>query len=74
MGVGHMSDAGVLCVSVFVSNFTIQRQHFPNDDDQTGAAKALTRLLDTYRLDADSISSGRLPGQGRGVSLCVFPW
>uniref|UniRef100_A0A3Q3WS80 procollagen-proline 4-dioxygenase n=1 Tax=Mola mola TaxID=94237 RepID=A0A3Q3WS80_MOLML len=49
---------------VFVSNFTIQRQHFPNDDDQTGAAKALTRLLDTYRLDTDTISAGRLPGQG----------
>ncbi|XP_068585290.1 prolyl 4-hydroxylase subunit alpha-1-like isoform X3 [Cebidichthys violaceus] len=50
-----MSDA-------FISNFTIQRQHFPNDDDQTGAAKALTRLLDTYQLDTNTMSTGALPG------------
>ncbi|MED6269711.1 Prolyl 4-hydroxylase subunit alpha-1 [Characodon lateralis] len=50
-----MSDA-------FVSNLTIQRQHFPNDDDQTGAAKALMRLQDTYKLDTETISSGQLPG------------
>ncbi|XP_069543809.1 prolyl 4-hydroxylase subunit alpha-1-like isoform X1 [Brachyistius frenatus] len=47
---------------VFISNFTIQRQHFPNDDDQNGAAKALMRLQDTYQLDTDTISTGQLPG------------
>ncbi|XP_037610477.1 prolyl 4-hydroxylase subunit alpha-1a [Sebastes umbrosus] len=47
---------------VFISNLTIQRQHFPNDDDQTGAAKALMRLLDTYQLDTNTISTGQLPG------------
>uniref|UniRef100_A0A8P4GHD8 procollagen-proline 4-dioxygenase n=1 Tax=Dicentrarchus labrax TaxID=13489 RepID=A0A8P4GHD8_DICLA len=46
---------------VFISNLTIQRQHFPNDDDQTGAAKALMRLLDTYKLDTNTISTGQLP-------------
>uniref|UniRef100_A0A3B3TWD7 procollagen-proline 4-dioxygenase n=1 Tax=Poecilia latipinna TaxID=48699 RepID=A0A3B3TWD7_9TELE len=46
----------------FVSNLTIQRQHFPKDDDQIGAAKALMRLQDTYELDTETISSGRLPG------------
>lgn len=51
-----------------MSNLTIQRQHFPNDDDQVGAAKALMRLQDTYQLDTSSISSGRLPGQ----SLLLF--
>uniref|UniRef100_A0A8C9YN75 Prolyl 4-hydroxylase subunit alpha-1 n=1 Tax=Sander lucioperca TaxID=283035 RepID=A0A8C9YN75_SANLU len=45
----------------FISNLTIHRQHFPNDEDQTGAAKALTRLLETYRLDTDTFSSGELP-------------
>lgn len=50
-----MSDA-------FVSNLTIQRQFFPNDDDQTGAAKALMRLLDTYQLDTNTLSTGQLPG------------
>uniref|UniRef100_A0A665VXF8 procollagen-proline 4-dioxygenase n=1 Tax=Echeneis naucrates TaxID=173247 RepID=A0A665VXF8_ECHNA len=45
----------------FISNLTIQRQHFPNDDDQTGAAKALMRLQDTYQLDTDTISTGQLP-------------
>ncbi|XP_078135656.1 prolyl 4-hydroxylase subunit alpha-1-like isoform X2 [Sander vitreus] len=46
----------------FISNLTIHRQHFPNDEDQTGAAKALTRLLETYQLDTDMFSSGELPG------------
>uniref|UniRef100_A0A3P8Q999 procollagen-proline 4-dioxygenase n=1 Tax=Astatotilapia calliptera TaxID=8154 RepID=A0A3P8Q999_ASTCA len=47
---------------VFISNLTIQRQYFPNDDDQTGAAKALMRLQDTYQLDTNAISTGELPG------------
>ncbi|KAG9346048.1 hypothetical protein JZ751_007864 [Albula glossodonta] len=46
----------------FISNLTIQRQYFPSDEDQTGAAKALLRLQDTYRLDTEIISSGNLPG------------
>ncbi|XP_044515018.1 prolyl 4-hydroxylase subunit alpha-1 isoform X1 [Gracilinanus agilis] len=46
----------------FISNLTIQRQYFPNDEDQTGAAKALLRLQDTYNLDTDTISKGNLPG------------
>lgn len=49
-------------LSGFISNLTIQRQHFPSDEDQTGAAKALLRLQDTYRLDANTISTGNLPG------------
>uniref|UniRef100_A0A7N6FM16 Prolyl 4-hydroxylase subunit alpha-1 n=1 Tax=Anabas testudineus TaxID=64144 RepID=A0A7N6FM16_ANATE len=47
----------------FISNLTIQRQYFPTDEDQTGAAKALLRLQDTYRLDANTISTGNLPGK-----------
>lgn len=50
-------------LSGFISNLTIQRQHFPTDEDQTGAAKALLRLQDTYRLDANTISTGDLPGK-----------
>ncbi|XP_049592289.1 prolyl 4-hydroxylase subunit alpha-1b isoform X3 [Syngnathus scovelli] len=46
----------------FISNLTIQRRYFPTDDDQTGAAKALLRLQDTYKLDANTISTGNLPG------------
>ncbi|XP_061491297.1 prolyl 4-hydroxylase subunit alpha-1 isoform X2 [Rhineura floridana] len=46
----------------FISNMTIQRQYFPNDEDQTGAAKALLRLQDTYNLDTDTLSRGNLPG------------
>ncbi|XP_072881491.1 prolyl 4-hydroxylase subunit alpha-1b isoform X1 [Hemitrygon akajei] len=55
----------------FISNLTIQRQHFPNDEDQTGAAKALIRLQDTYNLDADTISQGNLPGVKHKTSLSV---
>ncbi|XP_030256785.1 prolyl 4-hydroxylase subunit alpha-1-like isoform X2 [Sparus aurata] len=46
----------------FISNLTIQRQYFPNDDDQVGAAKALMRLQDTYQLDTATISTGQLAG------------
>uniref|UniRef100_A0A8P4G0U7 Prolyl 4-hydroxylase subunit alpha-1 n=1 Tax=Dicentrarchus labrax TaxID=13489 RepID=A0A8P4G0U7_DICLA len=56
---------------VFISNLTIQRQHFPNDDDQTGAAKALMRLLDTYKLDTNTISTGQLPGRHNNTVLTV---
>uniref|UniRef100_A0A8C6TYA5 procollagen-proline 4-dioxygenase n=1 Tax=Neogobius melanostomus TaxID=47308 RepID=A0A8C6TYA5_9GOBI len=45
----------------FISNLTIQRQHFPTDEDQTGAANALLRLQDVYRLDTKTIATGRLP-------------
>ncbi|KAI3365144.1 hypothetical protein L3Q82_010119, partial [Scortum barcoo] len=53
---------------VFISNLTIQRQHFPNNDDQNGAAKALMRLLDTYQLDTNTISTGELPGSSSDPS------
>ncbi|XP_058262142.1 prolyl 4-hydroxylase subunit alpha-1a isoform X2 [Hemibagrus wyckioides] len=46
----------------FISNLTIQRQYFPNDEDQAGAAKALLRLQDTYNLETQAISTGDLPG------------
>uniref|UniRef100_A0A4W5NWV2 procollagen-proline 4-dioxygenase n=2 Tax=Hucho hucho TaxID=62062 RepID=A0A4W5NWV2_9TELE len=48
----------------FISNLTLQRKHFPTDEDQTGAAKALLRLQDTYRLETNIISTGDLPGKG----------
>ncbi|XDV44885.1 hypothetical protein PO909_013103, partial [Leuciscus waleckii] len=51
----------------FISNLTIQRQYFPNDEDQNGAAKALLRLQDTYQLDTQTISSGNLPGVTTGL-------
>uniref|UniRef100_A0A673K9T1 procollagen-proline 4-dioxygenase n=1 Tax=Sinocyclocheilus rhinocerous TaxID=307959 RepID=A0A673K9T1_9TELE len=54
----------------FISNLTIQRQYFPNDEDQTGAAKALLRLQDTYQLDTQTISSGDLPGECDLASDC----
>ncbi|KAG8435162.1 hypothetical protein GDO86_013201 [Hymenochirus boettgeri] len=53
----------------FISNLTVQRQYFPNDEDQTGAAKALIRLQDTYNLDTDTLSKGNLPGVKHKSSL-----
>ncbi|XP_056465177.1 prolyl 4-hydroxylase subunit alpha-1b isoform X1 [Gadus chalcogrammus] len=46
----------------FISNLTMHRKHFPTEDDQTGAAKALLRLQDTYHLDTNTIATGNLPG------------
>ncbi|KAM3913739.1 prolyl 4-hydroxylase subunit alpha-1 isoform 1-T1 [Leptodactylus fuscus] len=55
----------------FISNLTIQRQYFPSDEDQTGAAKALIRLMDTYNLDTETISKGNLPGVDNQATLAV---
>ncbi|XP_064243616.1 prolyl 4-hydroxylase subunit alpha-2 isoform X5 [Passer domesticus] len=46
----------------FIANLTIQRQFFPTEEDETGAAKALMRLQDTYKLDPETLSRGHLPG------------
>ncbi|XP_078086807.1 prolyl 4-hydroxylase subunit alpha-2 isoform X3 [Mustelus asterias] len=55
----------------FIANLSIQRENFPTDEDESGAAKALLRLQDTYRLDSESISKGKLPGAQHVVSLTV---
>lgn len=49
----------------FISNMSVHRQYFPGDEDETGAAKALMRLQDTYQLDSEAFSRGKLPGNRR---------
>lgn len=51
----------------------MQRQFFPTDEDETGAAKALMRLQDTYKLDPDTISKGELPGNSPLQTKAVQP-
>ncbi|XP_023647426.2 prolyl 4-hydroxylase subunit alpha-2-like [Paramormyrops kingsleyae] len=48
--------------SGFIANISLRRQFFPDDEDERGAARALFRLQDTYRLDSELLSSGQLPG------------
>ncbi|XP_048399189.1 prolyl 4-hydroxylase subunit alpha-2-like isoform X1 [Stegostoma tigrinum] len=55
----------------FIANLSIQRENFPTDEDESGAGKAIMRLQDTYRLDSESISKGRLPGAQHIVPLTV---
>nr|XP_012617564.1 prolyl 4-hydroxylase subunit alpha-2 isoform X2 [Microcebus murinus] len=55
----------------FIANFSVQRQFFPTDEDEMGAAKALMRLQDTYRLDPGTISRGELPGTKYQAVLSV---
>ncbi|KAM6222931.1 prolyl 4-hydroxylase subunit alpha-2 [Rhynchocyon petersi] len=55
----------------FIANFSVQRQFFPTDEDEMGAAKALMRLQDTYKLDPDTISKGELPGTKYQATLSV---
>uniref|UniRef100_A0A4W3JH91 procollagen-proline 4-dioxygenase n=1 Tax=Callorhinchus milii TaxID=7868 RepID=A0A4W3JH91_CALMI len=55
----------------FIANLSLQRQRFPTDEDESGAALALMRLQDTYKLDSDSISRGNLPGVKYRTSLTV---
>uniref|UniRef100_A0A8C9VK81 procollagen-proline 4-dioxygenase n=1 Tax=Scleropages formosus TaxID=113540 RepID=A0A8C9VK81_SCLFO len=55
----------------FISNISVHRQHFPDEEDEKGAAKALMRLQDTYRLDSESFSKGKLPGVRYSALLTV---
>ena len=47
----------------FISNISTHRQYFPDEEDATGAAKALMRLQDTYQLDSEAFARGNLPGK-----------
>eukprot|EP00079_Xenopus_tropicalis_P033765 XP_017947536.1 PREDICTED: prolyl 4-hydroxylase subunit alpha-2 isoform X3 [Xenopus tropicalis] len=53
----------------FIANFTFQREYFPTEEDETGAARALMRIQDTYKLDPDVIAKGKLPGTNYISSL-----
>ena len=57
----------------FIANLSVQRQFFPTDEDEAGAAKALMRLQDTYKLDPDTISRGDLPGSFQVFLLWYLP-
>uniref|UniRef100_A0A673N5A7 procollagen-proline 4-dioxygenase n=1 Tax=Sinocyclocheilus rhinocerous TaxID=307959 RepID=A0A673N5A7_9TELE len=55
----------------FISNMSVHRQYFPDEEDEKGAAKALMRLQDTYKLDSESFSKGKLPGVRYNAQLTV---
>ncbi|XP_034405767.1 prolyl 4-hydroxylase subunit alpha-2 isoform X1 [Cyclopterus lumpus] len=55
----------------FISNMSVHRQVFPDAEDETGAAKALMRLQDTYQLDSEAFSRGKLPGMHANALLTV---
>ncbi|XP_017276829.1 prolyl 4-hydroxylase subunit alpha-2 isoform X2 [Kryptolebias marmoratus] len=55
----------------FIANMSVHRQYFPDEEDQTGAAKALMRLQDTYQLDSEAFSKGKLPGVHLNTGLTV---
>uniref|UniRef100_A0A3Q3R1E3 procollagen-proline 4-dioxygenase n=1 Tax=Monopterus albus TaxID=43700 RepID=A0A3Q3R1E3_MONAL len=55
----------------FISNMSMHRQYFPNEEDETGAAKALMRLQDTYQLDSEAFAKGKLPGVHSNAILTV---
>ncbi|XP_068133547.1 prolyl 4-hydroxylase subunit alpha-2 isoform X1 [Hyperolius riggenbachi] len=55
----------------FIANLTFQRDFFPSEEDEKGAARALMRLQDTYKLDPDIIAKGVLPGTKYVSSLSV---
>ncbi|XP_078478002.1 uncharacterized protein LOC144739048, partial [Lampetra planeri] len=48
----------------FLANISAQRLWLPTEEDVNGAAKALMRLQDTYRLSTRDIADGNLPGGG----------
>jgi len=52
------------CCLDFAGNITEYRNilKFPSDEDLNGAAVALMRLQDTYKMDAASVARGELNG------------
>lgn len=52
------------CAIEFLENVTMHRNFlkFPSDEDLNGAAVALTRLQDTYKLDTAEIARGEING------------
>jgi prolyl 4-hydroxylase len=58
-----------------VQNITTFRDHlkFPSDEDLSGAAIALMRLQDTYKLDTASVARGELNGVQYSTELSGRP-
>lgn len=58
---------------VFLQNITNQRDSnmvkFPDDEDLKGAAVALMRLQDTYRLETRDMAQGNIQGVKRSSEL-----
>ena len=48
---------------VFLSNLSVKRDHFPDDEDVKGTAQAIMRLQDTYKLDTHEIAQGIVKGK-----------
>ncbi len=63
----------------FVKNITQHRSllRFPDDEDLKGAAVALMRLQDTYKLDTHALAEGKLLGGKKysrhltGMHVCM---
>ncbi|KRY72310.1 Prolyl 4-hydroxylase subunit alpha-2, partial [Trichinella pseudospiralis] len=58
---------------IYLQNITAMRDSsmakFPTEEDLTGAAEALLRLQDVYKLDTHELSSGRIKGAKQGLEL-----
>jgi hypothetical protein len=67
----RVTSCSYCCSKGFIANLSVQRQFFPTDEDELGAAKALMRLQDTYKLDTATISRGELPGNSPLQALHV---
>jgi len=54
-----------ICSTAFIHNITQHRGvlRFPSDEDLNGAAVALMRLQDTYKLDTHALAEGKLLGK-----------
>ena len=55
-----------MVVFLLLATYTLK---WPSDDDLSGAASALTRLQDTYKLDVDDLAHGQLNGVATGSVL-----
>ena len=52
----------IIVISGFLNRVNEKAEYFPDSEDLSGAAQALLRLQDTYRLDTTKIATGDLQG------------
>jgi prolyl 4-hydroxylase len=64
----------LLFVTGFLERVNEKAEFFPDNDDLSGAAQALLRLQDTYRLDTTKIATGDIQGIKKSpIMTCKHP-
>ena len=67
-----MTTLLLLTLTALMANISYNQYRFPDADDFSGAATALRRLQDTYKLSPSLISSGKLGSTSAVAMTCEY--